>query len=44
VGRDGAFVQHWGSSTYWGEDPNDPQFTSSEVVQAIEAELAKPAP
>ena len=44
VGRDGSFIQQWPSSAYWGEDPNSTNFKDNEVVKAIEAELAKPAP
>lgn len=43
VSRDGELVAHWPTSTYPGDDPNDPNdsFATSEIVLAIEAELAR---
>jgi glutathione peroxidase len=42
ISRDGDLVAHWGSSTYWGTNPNDPAFDMNAIVVAIQAELAKP--
>jgi len=46
ISRDGKLVAHYLRETWPGDDPNDPNdsFESSEIVQGIEAELAKPAP
>jgi len=43
ISKDGKLVKHWASPTYPGDDPNNPSdsFDTSEIVQAIKAELAK---
>jgi glutathione peroxidase len=43
ISRDGQLVAHWPSAVYPGDDPNNPNdsFATSEIVMAIEAELAK---
>jgi glutathione peroxidase len=43
ISRDGKLVKHWASPTYPGDDPNNPNdsFDTSEIVQAIKAEIAK---
>ncbi|MBK9262606.1 MAG: hypothetical protein IPM54_22725 [Polyangiaceae bacterium] len=43
ISRDGKLVKHWASGTYPGDDPNNANdsFDTSEIVQAIKAELAK---
>lgn len=43
ISKDGKLVKHWASPTYPGDDPNNPNdsFDTSEIVQAIKAELAK---
>ena len=44
ISRDGKLINHWESTEYWGTDPNSAMFTSSPVVVALEAEIAKPKP
>ena len=46
ISRDGKLVADWETAVYPGDDPNNPfdSFDSNQIVIAIKAELAKPAP
>ncbi len=41
IGRDGTFVAAFDRSSYMGDDPGTMEWQDHEIVQAIEAELAK---
>jgi glutathione peroxidase len=44
VSRDGVLLAHWATSTYPGDDPNDPSdsFDTNPIVVAIRAALSAP--
>lgn len=43
ISREGKLVKHWTSTTYPGDDPNNPNddFDTNEIVMAIREELMK---
>ena len=46
ISRDGQLTAHFGQYEWPGDDPNDAtdSFATSDIVVAIEAEIAKPTP
>jgi glutathione peroxidase len=42
ISRDGELVAHYGQHSYWGTDPTAAQWTESEVIVGIQAQLAQP--